>query len=171
MFDLRSPMETDAQGILDLLIASDIAELGHADSDLEDVRWRWRQRTFDVAKDSLVVESDGRIVAYALVHEGLAEVTIDPEHRGRGLGTMIERAVRARARDQGDSPDGMLRQNVTSLNPAGRELLEKLGYRESHHYARMEIEFGSEPTIPPVPEGVTVRAFDLTRDAELLHRA
>lgn len=170
MFSFRSPTSEDVGSILAVLTACDIDELGHPDSDAEDVTWRWRQRTFEVDKDAIVAEAGGRVVAYALVQEGHAEAFIEPGHRGRGLGTILETALRARARDRGDSPDGKLRQNATNRNTAGRALLEAAGYKESHHYARMEIELDNPPPVTP-PPNVTLRTFDPSSDEKLLYDA
>ncbi len=168
---LRPAVEADAADLLALYLAVDEADVGHPDSDEADVLWRWKEPAFDPVLDSFVAEDGGEIVGYAVVMEGEAEVFVHPAARGTGLGSLFVGAVERRAADRGDSPDGNIRQNVTSRNAAGHELLRRHGYEESHHYARMEIMLSERPEPPPVPEGITLRRFLPGKDERAIYEA
>lgn len=168
---LRTTTHADADALLDLYVAVDIADTGYPSSDLVDVTWKWREPGFSLALDSLVVERDGSIVAHATVFEGEAEVYIHPEHRGTGIGTWIAGAVERRAADRSDSPDGYVRQNATNRNESAHQLLQARGYERSHDYARMEIELGEQPAVPAAPKGVTVRTFQPGTDERAVYQA
>lgn len=167
---MRPAREADLPEIVRLYVACDLVDTGAADTDDEEVLWRWRTPEFDKALDTWVVEGGGRILAYGWVFEGLADVRVDPSARGTGLGAHLLRLSEQRAVVQG-SRDGMIRQNVTNRNPRARELLEANGYVESHHYTRLEIELQAQPDVPAAPPGVTVRTYELGRDDAAVHAA
>ena len=86
-FALQHPTDIDVDELVELYRASDrIDAPGGATSDREDVVWRWRIGEFDRGRDAWVARCDGRLVAYAWVFEGLADVRVHPDARGRGLG-------------------------------------------------------------------------------------
>jgi len=94
---------------------------------------------------------------------GVAGVTVSPEDRGRGLGTMIMRAVVERAAELGDA--------VSALYPATTPIYRSLGYE--HAGARHVMTFPGEAlraiTPPrPGPEGGKVRRMGPDDAAEVL---
>jgi mycothiol synthase len=167
---LSRPGDADVDDLVALYGACDAADSPGDVSDREDVLWRWRTPEFDRAKDAWVARSSRSAIAYAWVFEGLADVRVHPGARGRGLGTRLLGLVEERAREQG-SRDGSLRQNVTSLNPRARELLEAHGYVPSHHYARLETELAERPLVPAAPAGVTIRPYSVGPDDRPVHDA
>lgn len=170
MLTFRSPRQEDAELILDVMIACDLVDVGHPDSDLEDVRWRWRNPRFSLRNDAILAEQDSEAVAYACLFEGLAEVFVIPSHRGQGIGGVIETALFRRAKDVG-TKDGVVKQNMNSRNEAGLRLLRSRGYEETHHYARMEIELREEVSVPPPPPGVSIRTMVPDRDERSIYDA
>ncbi|HEV2757112.1 MAG TPA: GNAT family N-acetyltransferase [Actinomycetota bacterium] len=167
---VRPAARADLPELVRLYRASDAVDVGAVDSDDEEILWRWRTDGFDLSSDTRVVERAGGLVAYGWVFEGLADVRVDPAARGQGIGAHLLALSETRAAEQG-SRDGMIRQNVTSRNPAARALLEAAGYTESHHYARMEIELASRPGVPDAPPGVAVRPYEPGRDEAAAHAA
>lgn len=169
-FVLERPGEPDVDDLVDLYRACDAVDTAGEVSDREEILWRWRTAEFDTSRDAWVTRDRGRVAAYAWVFEGLADVRVRPEARGRGLGRRLLAAVEARALAQG-SRDGFVRQNVTSLNPGARALLKANGYVPSHHYTRLEVELDERPEVPPPPPGITVRAYRVGPDDVPVHEA
>jgi mycothiol synthase len=168
--DLAPPEESDLDALVELYRACDPLDAPGTVSDREDVAWRWRTAEFDRRKDAWVARTGGRVVAYGWVFEGLADVRVHPDQRGRGLGRRMLALAEERAAAQG-SRDGFLRQNVTNLMPDARALLEANGYAYSHHYTLMAIDLPQRPDVPAPPEGVTVRAYRLGPDDATVHAA
>jgi mycothiol synthase len=167
---LRPPIGEDVPVLVDLLNACDEADLGHPDSDEEEAVWRWRMPGFVRERDAWVVLDDDTIVAYAMVFDGLADVFVHPQHRGRGIGSDLLEIVEERALEQSDG-EVVLKQNVTDRALAARALLERAGYVKSHHYARMEIDIPDPLPEPELPTDVVIRGFDPNADAEGLYDA
>jgi mycothiol synthase len=167
---LTPPQDADLDVLVALYRACDEVDAPGSVSDREDVAWRWRTAEFDRSLDAWVARSGGVVVAYAWVFEGLADVRVHPDARGRGVGRRLLATVEERAALQG-SRDGFLRQNVTNLMPTARALLEANGYVYSHDYARLAIELDAPPVPPPPPEGVDVRTYELGPDDAVVHEA
>ena len=167
---LARPEEGDLDALVDLLRACDTTDAPGTVSDREDVAWRWRTAEFDLARDAWVARVGGDVAAYAWVFEGLADVKVRPDARGRGIGRRLLETVEQRAAEQG-SRDGYVRQNVTNVMPDARALLERNGYVYSHHYALMVIDLGARPLAPSAIEGVTVRTYELGPDDAPVHAA
>src|SRR5204863_139703 len=90
---LRSPLVTDAQAVLALLVERDIADIGAPDIALQDLRDEWSRTDFDLAADARVIEArDGRIVGYAAMsHEVTMLVVVAPDREGEGIGSRLRR--------------------------------------------------------------------------------
>ena len=87
-YTLRRPGVEDAQTVLRLIIACDIAEYGEPDTDLEDVLFEWEQ--LDLSRDAwLVLNTSGQLVGYAsvsLTEDPMAcTFNVHPRHASSGL--------------------------------------------------------------------------------------
>jgi mycothiol synthase len=157
---LRAPTPRDAEAVLALIVARDVADFGAPDFTLADLREEWRSAEVDLERDAVVVEEDGRLVGYALVRAPGAFVTVPPEHEGRGIGTELLRWAEAH---------GRRRQWVAERNAAGRALLTGAGYAPVRHYWRMERPLATPASAPAPPEGIELRPLRRRADAEALH--
>src|SRR6478672_4286480 len=123
---VRPASPPDADAILTVLVARDVADIGRADCTLDDV-------VADLASahaDAWVVEDGGEIVGHAVLDDRGAMVSVHPDHEGRGVGTLLRAAAEARASQRGLK----VQQGVTAGNPAARAHLRAAGYvRESEH--------------------------------------
>jgi mycothiol synthase len=99
---LRAPVPDDAPGVLAVLIARDVADLGAPDCTLEDLRDEWRASEFDLSADAQVVQlSDGQIVGYAAIRAPGTLAVVAPEFQGRGIGARVLRWAERRERELG----------------------------------------------------------------------
>lgn len=104
----RALTPQDAKAVLELVVASETHDTGGAAIDLEDIVGDWQRPTFRLGEQSVGVESDGELVAYAEVYAGrYADAHVPPEHRGKGIGTALARWTQEEARRQGGTLVGM----------------------------------------------------------------
>src|SRR3954468_20312283 len=155
----------DADAILAVGVARDIADLGAPDWTLEDVRDEMSE-----AVAAWVAEDEGEVVAAALLEsDGFARVLVHPYACGLGFGTHLLELVGASA------PAGtLLRQELPGSNGAARALLEAAGYEPEQHYWRMVLSLDAPVASTPLPPGVSTRPYAPEEDlpeAEALVRS
>jgi mycothiol synthase len=156
----------DAQAVLAVLVARHTTDVGLPLFRLEEVLDEWRAPDVTLGDDAIVVEAEGSIIAYAIVHRPGALAVVAPAHEGRGAGARLLAWVQQRERERGSE---VHRQIAASTNARARELLEVAGYRQVRSYWRMArpVERGVDPVDPPA--GVALRALDPDADARALH--
>jgi mycothiol synthase len=166
METMRAPRPDEAQAVTDLVVACDVHELGAPDFELDDLHTDWNMPGFDLALDAVVVEEDGRLVAYAaFIRSDYVDVYVHPDHRSSGLGTRLLEWSERRGRER--TPPGeelRLGQVVTSTHEGARMLLESRGYTPVRMYWRMTMPLEGRPPPPVWPNGIVVRTFDQERD-------
>ena len=150
----RPAVADDAEAILAVAVARDVADVGEPD---------W---SIDAARDDLaasehavvVAEASGSVIAFAFVNGIDARVAVHPDAEGRGIGAYLRDWVEERA--SGDR----LRQEVMSPNRAAAALLEAAGYEATYRFWRMVRELDGSEAAPDWPGAVAVRAFERGRD-------
>ena len=160
----------DAPGIAVVINDSAAADANEYALTAEDIRHDLEhQANFDLGRDVLIAEIDGRIVGEAeqnvAVREGVAvhqwSAWVHPDDRGRGIGRALVRWVERRARQAAAEWPGPepheLGTWVDSGLAAGLKVLESEGYRQVRYGFSM-IRPLSEP-IPDaaLPDGLEVR--------------
>ena len=164
---LRAPVPDDAPGVLAVLIARDIADLGAPDYTLEDLRDEWRADEFDLSADAQVVQlSDGQIVGYAAIRAPGTLAVVAPEFEGRGIGARVLRWAERRERELGRERH---RQWIAAENRGAQQLLCAAGYSHERCYWRMVCPLPRGTRAATMPVGCELRAPDVSRDAEALH--
>ena len=114
----------------------------------------------------LLRDADGALVAYAHldvtdpVDGPSAELVVHPDHRGRGLGASLVGALTAQ------SPDGRLRLWSHGSHPAAAALAAQRGFRRARVLWQMRRSLAAPLPEPHLPEGVTLRTFQVGRDEE-----
>jgi ribosomal protein S18 acetylase RimI-like enzyme len=161
---LRHPTPDDADAVLAVIVARDVADLGRPDYTLEDLHADWTMPGVDPAIDAWVVEEGARLVGYAFLDDrGAALISVAPDAEGRGIGTALREAAEARAVERGEA---LVRQYVPVANQTARALLLDAGYWPVHHSFRLRIGLAAAP---PPPREPNVRRFDPEQDAEAVH--
>jgi mycothiol synthase len=176
---LRRPEPTDAEAIVALLNACDVADYGHPDSTLEDLQADWAHPRFDRTRDTwMVVAPDRSIVAYAwawarVPHVDVqADVHVAPEHRGKGIERLFLDLLEGRGREHAaGAPADASATIAVFAKPAGElaALLESRGYTQVRTYLRMTIDLESGYPAAVTPEGIEIRTFRMGIDERVVH--
>src|SRR3954465_4582074 len=161
--NLRPPTPADAEGVLRVLLARDVADIGQPDFTLEDLRADWSTPGVDLERDAWVVEEEGgEMVVSGLLLGDDALIYVPPDACGRGIGTALREAAEARARERGTA---VLRQPLPVGNADGSALLLDAGYWPAQHYLRMRIDLAEAPP----GDGAGMRAFERDHDEIEVH--
>jgi ribosomal protein S18 acetylase RimI-like enzyme len=177
---LRRPALEDAEPVAELMCATDIEEMGHAETDANDVRDEWSQPRFDRDKDAwIVVGNDRQLHGYGWVwdkvpdREMIGDIYIRPGSPREELYDALLARIEVRAAEH------------IAAAPAGDEVtlglfglsgsaysayLQARGYAITRTYFRMQIELGEERPVPPEIPGIDVRPFRPGQDDAALHR-
>lgn len=168
-FTVRAARDDDADAVAEVSFAAELAVRNRADVDAGDIRDSWR--VLDLARDTWVIEDDGRVVAAATLWPRDVPIVwgdVHPDWTGRGLGGVLLDLSEARARDLGAAA---VRNDVFADDRLAASLLESRGYRPVRRFHTMRIDLSHEP--PPEPEwpsGLRVEPFRV-EDAEAFHEA
>jgi ribosomal protein S18 acetylase RimI-like enzyme len=152
--DFRAPTLTDADRIVALLVACDIADFGAPDYDYDALLDEWNDPAVDLLRDAFYAPGG----AYGLLLRSDARAWVHPQCLGQGLGTALAERLEARARERGLP---FIDQQVARRNTAGRALLDGRGYRLMHSMAGLRLPDSDVGRLPD-PEGV--RPYDPARD-------
>jgi mycothiol synthase len=163
---IRAAQWEDGPAVLAVLVARHTVDIGLPLFRLEEVQDEWRSPDVELERDAVLVEIDGALAAYAIVHRPGAFAVVAPEHEGRGVGARLLQWVEQRERERGAEAH---RQIAASTNTRARELLEGAGYRQVRSYWRMARPLDRGVTALDLPEGVTLRPLDPDGDARALH--
>src|SRR3954451_17727366 len=93
-FQLRPATEEDAETVVELVSALDVALLGSTDYSPADLHDEWTQIA---AEDRFLVDDGGRVVGYGTVEQnpqhGQADGYVHPAHFDRGVGSFLVREL------------------------------------------------------------------------------
>jgi mycothiol synthase len=152
--------------VLALLVARHTADIGLALFRLQEVHDEWRSPDLELSRDVLLVEIDGALAGYAIVHRPGAFAVVAPEYEGRGVGTRLLQWTQQRECERHVDAH---RQIAASTNTRARELFEGAGYRQVRSYWRMARPLDRGVNAVGPPPGVTLRGLDPDGDARALH--
>ena len=146
---IRPPVDDDADSVLDVIHARDVADLGLPDFTLEDLHSDWSRPGVALEHDARVAEGlRGGIRGYAILLGDDAVVVVHPEAEGEGNGTVLRRWAEARAAERGTA---VLRQFAYGSNDGARRHLRDAGYEPAQHYFRLRADLADVPPPPDAP--------------------
>ena len=151
------PLTTaDTTGVFEVIAAQELADVGEVVVEEADIVADWQRPGYDVPAHTVGVFDGESLVAFGEVGwiPDRGEAAVHPGHRGRGIGTQLERWLREKAAELGATEIGM---PVPEGSPGDR-LLESLG----HHvrWTSWVLELPEDASVPdrPLPDGYAVRA-------------
>jgi mycothiol synthase len=159
---LRPPADADADAVLAVILARDVADLGVPDFTLEDLKADWASPGLALEYDARVAARNGAVSGYAALLGDDAVVIVHPDAEGEGNGTVLRLWAEARAAERGTT---VLRQFAYGANDAARAHLRAAGYEPAQHYFRLRADLADVPPAPAAP----LRTFDAVRDEATVH--
>ena len=158
-FALRAPTPADAEAIVAVVCACDVADFGEPDYDAGALAAEWSEPEVDLGRDARVaVDPDGAIAGYALLLGRDVRAWVHPGRLGEGAGTALRHHAEARARERGIE---RVHQQIAGSNAAAHALLDAAGYIAvaQHRHMAMALEPGHAraPTRPPASASVPSR--------------
>ena len=170
---VRAPRQDDVEALTAMYVRANVADFGEADTDADDVESIWRWPGLEPEHDvTVVVDEHDSPAGYAWVHDGSsADLTVDPDWRGRGIGGALLAWLVARAAEQAGrlGRRTSLKLDALSGDKAAVRLLEAAGFRPTRATLLMGVELTGERPAPAWPDGVGQRPFDTGRDARAAH--
>ncbi|MGH3147174.1 MAG: GNAT family N-acetyltransferase [Rubrobacter sp.] len=178
-FSTRPPSREDAEEVVALIFACELADTGESDMTLDELIDDWHG--LDLADEAIVVTApDGRVAAYAdVVNRSYVTVSVygyvNPDHRAKGIGASLvawgERWTRDRIARAPENARVVLQHYVNASNSGARRLLEGAGYPAVRGVYVMETDLNQAPPPPHWPAGISVRTFVSGQDERMVHEA
>jgi len=168
--NVRRPTEADAAAVTGVMSAFDLALVGQAEADANDVLHEWHQ--LDLGRDAWIIELDGRIAGFCELtkrsDELLADGYVHPDFFDRGVGSRLVDLTEEEAIARGAPA---LRNAVLGADERAHALLEGRGYRSVRHFYRMLVELKEPPSEPDWPEGFRISSLDHPSETRAFHAA
>jgi mycothiol synthase len=159
-YSSRAATDADVPAIHSLVTATERALHGEAETGIDAIKAVLSRPGFDAAVDSVVVhDAAGQLAAWAWLNRGKrAQIDVSPDHRGLGIGSALLDWAEARAVEVGTTD--WIAQMVDDQDQAGVELVRARGYDVLAVNWQLELPMDSEPVVPALPDGITVRSFE-----------
>ena len=181
-YHLRRPVADDRSAVSALKAAVQIARHGESDVTAAEVAEEWALPRLSIDEDVWLIEDDpGTVVGYALVWMEdppcafVAEQTVHPAHRERGLSEVLldlsESRARASARAAGADAGANLGVWTHEADTPRRALYARRGFRYVRAFLNLELDLAEAPAEPVWPAGLEVRRFRRHLDEAAVHAA
>ena len=158
----RRPTPDDLPGVIDLARTSWNADYGDDDDPTEYLTTLFRVTPLE--QNGWVVEDDEKgIVAAGVVRQRhptriRSFSTVQPEARGRGIGSQLlvrmEERARELAREADEGDEVFLGVDCASSDESARRLFESQGFEHVRYFWKMGVALDQEPPEPEWPDGI-----------------
>ncbi len=144
----------DESAVATVMAAGQLVDIGEVVIEEADIVSDWQRPSYDVATGTIGVFDGDRLVGYAELSGGdRGDAAVDPDYRGRGIGTYLASWMQEKARGRGLEAIGM---PVPEGSPGDR-LLEGLGYRVRWTSWVMALPEGRDIEERALPPGFAIR--------------
>lgn len=148
---------SDIDAVVAVANAYDTAVLGEPDLEKADIEGFWNMASFDQGLDTVGVFRGDGLVAYAQVLMGKhIEVTVHPEHVGRGLGSALGSWAEARLREKGAAKAF---QSAPSADATALRIFAERGYELAWTSWVLALPIDAAIPTRPLDVGYEVRQF------------
>ena len=176
-YTMRPQRPDEVSTVAGFIVRVDKLLSGYSDFSEEDLRELDRHPRFNLATDSWVVTDGSDIVGYARMwaedEKGVFESfgLVDPEHTGRGLGTLLVARLEARAGESAlhKAKAVKLRTFIDVNDVGGGKLFAAARYEMVRRHYTMTMSLEDPLTRAVAPPGITIRTASLD-EAPLVHQ-
>jgi mycothiol synthase len=175
-YEIRPATLDDLDAVAAVMRAVDADVTGGSDLDADMIRDLWSSPGIDLALDAWVVFTGDAVVAYAHVQEdGATRLKgwgdVHPDHRDRGIGSVILERAEARATERFVAvPEGVLDLAAADGNDEAARLMRSRGFEYARSFRHMQIDLGGSPVDPgEPPDGIEIRWIEPERDLPEIH--
>ena len=163
------PARADDAGPICRLIAACEEDLdGQVEIDLDDVVADLGRPGLDLVTDTVLVHERDELVGWAQIFRGRrAEADVQPDRRGRGIGTWLLDWTERRAGEVGADRVG---QTITDHNVVAARMFGSRGYEPRDTAWILEIPLAPGQPVAPPPAGITIRGYRRGSDDRAAHR-
>ena len=174
VYKIREYKHSDVHAVVDMLNAGGYLRA------VVDGAWNVRLvRYVPVSCKKVVVEDrQGKIVGYAYVADKETSFLVEtgggvhPDYLNQGIGSiLLNWAQEEAARINQNAPAGVkcvLQANIFEYESEAIKLFENEGFSKVREWVHYEIHLKDEPIKVSLPEGMSIRSFDLDHDWELV---
>ena len=166
---MRRPAAADAAAVAELKRAVEVARHGDSDKTPEVVREEWALPRLDLQQDVWLIEDEsGRLAAYGICWMEappgaiVAEQTVHPEARGRGLSEALLDRCEARAAAilaVAQAKDGSLSVWSHETDEPRIAMYERRGFSHVSTFLRLDRDLDDSLEPPVWPTGIRVATF------------
>lgn len=178
-YKLRSYTPSDAPSVVDVINTSSIQAVGFPRAVVDSMGNVWSHRYVPFASEKVVaINGNNEIVGYAYFasedHHIVAEteVSIHPDHWGKGIGTALLEWAEEKARNTSlRAPQGIRTVLQTSLFENEQDtikLFQNHGYGPIREWVHLVLEMDQQPVIPALPPPLILREMDLENDWDIV---
>jgi mycothiol synthase len=145
----------DELAVAAVVAAGQLADIGEVVIEEADIVSDWQRPSYDVAASTIGIFDGDQLVGYAeLSGWDRGDAAVDPDYRGRGIGTYLASWMQEQARGRGLETIGM----PVPEGSSGDRLLEGLGYRVRWTSWVLALPEGRDIEDRPLPPGYTIRS-------------
>jgi mycothiol synthase len=173
-YRFRAPTADDAEAVAAMLAAGD-REGEESILNAAFFRMEWARPDVDPSTDAWVVTDEDDVVGYAQVTREQPTVveswgTVEPRHRGRGIGSWLLGRIEARAAElTRGTTSARVRHAIDAGDRDAEVMLAARGLRPVRHFWHMQLRLDGPIDEGRAPSGVEITAVEPSTDLGAVH--